>query len=46
MEIYNNNLFSMLDDFFKKREDISYLFQEEEKEVKIPVRRKNKLLED
>lgn len=42
----DGNLFSMLDDFFKKREDISYLFQEEEKEVKIPIRRKNKLLED
>ena len=42
----DDNIFTMLEDFYKKKEDISYLFQNEDKEVKIPVRRKNKLLED
>ena len=42
----DDNIFLMLNDFYKKKEDISYLFQEEEKDVNIPVRRKNKLLED
>lgn len=42
----DDNIFTMLEDFYRKKEDISYLFQNEDKEVKIPVRRKNKLLED
>lgn len=41
-----DNYYSMLPDYMKKSEDITHLFENEQKEVKIKERHINRLLED